>query len=73
MAAGSTPAECVLTVLAERFPPVRESETEPGVASGIADFERFFGCVQGRVPGGLDNEAIDADLAREYASDYKDE
>ena len=37
-----------------------------------ARFESHFGTVGLGYPTGADNEAIDADLAREYADDHED-
>lgn len=36
------------------------------------DITKFFGIYKGGNPNGSDNETIDADLAREYAGNYKD-
>lgn len=35
--------------------------------------EKFFGSIDLGYPTGLDNEEIDADLAREYGSNHEDE
>ena len=35
-------------------------------------FERHFGAVDLGYPTGIDNEQIDADLAREYAATHED-
>lgn len=59
-AAGSTPDQLAATVLAERFPPT------PPEGRKTADIRKFFGIVHAPHAVGLDNEAIDADLAREY-------
>lgn len=37
------------------------------------DISKFFGTFDTGDPNGSDNERIDADLAREYASDHEDE
>jgi hypothetical protein len=59
-AAGSTPDQLAAAVLAQRFLPT------PPEGPKTADIRKFFGCVRVGHPSGLDNEAIDADLAREY-------
>jgi len=41
--------------------------------AGLARLMRFAGCVSSGDPHSADNERIDADLAREYANDHKDE
>jgi hypothetical protein len=56
-AAGSTPDQLAAIVLAERFPPPAEKK---------GDIRKFFGIVNAPHMVGLDNEKIDADLAREY-------
>ncbi len=46
-------------------------ETEQNAAR--ARFERHFGTLESDEPGSLDNESIDIDLAREYASTHEGE
>lgn len=69
-AVGTTPEDLALRVLEGRFTPAPEP-TSPS-PSDDDPFARLFGSVSGPVPGGTDNEAIDADLAREYANDHEE-
>jgi hypothetical protein len=41
---------------------------EKGASATGGDFSRFFGTVNSGNPNSADNDAIDADLAREYGS-----
>jgi hypothetical protein len=61
-AVGATPAEIVAATVERQFsrPP-----------RGKGDFRKWFGSMTGEGPLGLDNEQIDADLAREYGNDHE--
>ena len=51
---------------------VRDQRTEKEKQAARARFERHFGEVDLSHATGMDNEQIDADLAREYASAHED-
>lgn len=62
-------ATLVLEEVTSKSPATGTSPT-PQRTGGIAE---LFGSWQGGDPNGSDNERIDADLAREYASSHEDE
>ncbi len=66
-AAGLSPAAVASLVVEQRF--ARRQAAGLGVAG--RRLEDYFGSIPGPVPGGTDNEAIDEDLAREYANHHE--
>jgi hypothetical protein len=64
--AGKTPAELAAAVV-ERTYGRRHCESVEA-ANARSQFEQFFGSVDIGQPVGVANDAIDADLSREYAS-----
>ena len=75
--AGTSPAHWIATTLERQYGDVREwqgartqrTEAEKQVAR--ERFERHFGEVDLGYATGVDNEQIDADLAREYAATHE--
>lgn len=67
-AEGTTPADWIAERLAERYPEQRQPLTPEEREAANA---RLWACTVslGR-PLGIDNEQIDADLAREYGDDH---
>jgi len=74
---GTPPDKLAASVLAEHFvptldvPPARkrkEDLTEEERRAAMQRFERHIGAVSVPDPTGLDNRAIDEDLAREYGA-----
>lgn len=49
-----------------------QEHSEAELAAARARFERHFGVVDLGYPTGVDNEHIDADLAREYADTHEE-
>jgi hypothetical protein len=73
-AVGISPAQLVATLLEQKFPqafklPLGNAEKN----AAWSRFERHFGTLKLDNSTDLDNESIDADLAREYASTHKGE
>ena len=75
-AAATTPAKLAVAALEQRFK-AADKLRDPGHSTIEADrhaarerFERHFGAVNLGVATGVDNEEIDADLARAYADDH---
>jgi hypothetical protein len=66
IAAGKTPSELAESVVECIYAGGRSKPIDPATAR--AEFERCFGSVDLGRPIGLANEAIDADLAREYGA-----
>jgi hypothetical protein len=66
LAAGKTPAELAASVVESVYSGGRAKSID--AATARAEFERCFGTVDVGRPVGLSNEAIDADLAREYGT-----
>ncbi len=62
-ALGSDPATIAMTTLQQHFHSDREHSENAG---GADSFEALFGAIDLGYPTGLNNEKIDADLAREY-------
>lgn len=76
--AGTSPARLIVATLEQQY---REEHEEHGSRARQTDaeqqaaqerFERHFGAVDLGYPTGADNEQIDADLAREYATTHED-
>lgn len=73
-AVGISPAQLAATLLEQQFPQVCKlllDDAEKNAAR--ARFERHFGTLELNDPTDLDNESIDADLAKEYASTHEGE
>jgi hypothetical protein len=73
-AVGISPAQLVTTLLEQQFPqafklPLDEAENN----SARSRFENHFGTLKLDNSTDLDNESIDADLAREYVSIHEGE
>jgi predicted transcriptional regulator len=74
---GTSPAQWIVTTLERQYGKVRDwqsartqrTEAEKQVARDR--FERHFGEVDLGYATGVDNEQIDADLAREYAATHE--
>ena len=60
---GSDPATVAVSALNQHFQTTNELKT----TSGAGSIEELFGAVDLGHPTGLDNETLDADLAKEYA------
>jgi hypothetical protein len=70
---GISPAQLAATLLEQQFTPafkLRLDEAEKTMAR--VKFERHFGTLEVDMFTDLDNESIDADLAREYASNHEE-
>jgi hypothetical protein len=65
-ATGKTPAELAATVVEIAYSGLPSNGADVSVAR--AEFERCFGSIDLGRPVGLDNQAIDADLGREYGT-----
>jgi hypothetical protein len=63
--AGVTVDRLLASLLERRYAAPRPPQ--PGVPPAGGGVERFFGCFASGRSDGADNEAIDADLAREYS------
>jgi hypothetical protein len=73
-AIGISPAQLAATLLEQQFPQAFKlllDDAEKNAAR--ARFERHFGALKLDNSTDLDNESIDADLAREYASTHEGE
>jgi len=70
-ASGTSPADLAVRVLQREYGG-NGSWTEAEKQAARARFERHFGAVNLGHPTGVDNEAIDADLAREYADTHEE-
>ncbi|HEX3313505.1 MAG TPA: hypothetical protein VHR72_01385 [Gemmataceae bacterium] len=71
-----SPAELAEASLEEKFAPGAASSkrpiaTEAEKEAGRARLRRFFGIVKSSKP--LDNDELDAELAREYGSSHEDD
>jgi hypothetical protein len=62
---GKTPAEVAGETIENLFAPSQIKKT--------GDFSRHIGAFASDTPMSVDNEQIDADLAREYLSNHEDE
>ncbi|MSQ92930.1 MAG: hypothetical protein EXR98_00060 [Gemmataceae bacterium] len=74
--AGTSPAQVVVAALEERFngnTTKADPRTEAEKQAARDRFECHFGAVNLGYPTGTDNEAIDADLAREYADNHEED
>jgi hypothetical protein len=74
-AAGTSPVQVVLAALEQRFNgshPSGDGRTEAEKQAARERFERHFGSVDLGAPTGIDNEGIDADLAREYGDTHEE-
>jgi hypothetical protein len=74
-AAGTSPAQLAGSALAKQFngkPKRVDTRTDAEKQAARERFERHFGSVDLGHPIGTDNEAIDADLAREYGSTHEE-
>ena len=69
-AAGTSPAHIATVSLERQFGLAASLRTEPEKQAARERFERHFGEVNLGHPTGVDNEGIDADLAREYSSTH---
>ena len=76
--AGTSPAHWIATTLEQQYggihpaQGVRAPRTEAKQQAARGRFERHFGEVDLGYATGVDNEQIDADLAREYAATHED-
>ena len=76
--AGTSPDHWIVTTLEQQYGGVRAREvarvqrTETEKQAARERFERHFGEVDLGYATGIDNEQIDADLAREYAATHED-
>lgn len=72
---GTTPATLAAATLAARFDRNRKnvvcspSQSGMGQNAEVDSLEEMFGSVDLGAPTGLDNDQIDADLAREYGNE----
>lgn len=73
-AAGASPAEFAAETLATRYGISEDVTTdEENDEQGARErFERHFGSVDLGSPTGVENESIDADLAKEYADSHEE-
>ncbi|MEO1093474.1 MAG: hypothetical protein AAFX01_01070 [Cyanobacteria bacterium J06638_28] len=73
-AIGTSPAHLAATLLEQQFPQAfKLSSNDAETNTARIRFERHFGTLALDSATGLDNESIDADLAREYASSHEGE
>lgn len=78
-AAGQSPAEFAVVALEKQLNgsngprQVGKSSDEAEREARRGSLRRHFGAVNVPDPTGADNEAIDADLAREYADNHEEE
>jgi hypothetical protein len=71
---GIPPENLAATLLEQKFShPFRLMLTDADKVSGREKFERHFGSIDLNFAMGLDNESIDADLAKEYSSTHEEE
>ena len=77
-AVGTSPAHWIATTLEQQYSRVgdwqiiRARRTEVEKQAAREHFERHFGEVDLGYTTGMDNEQIDADLAREYADTHEE-
>jgi hypothetical protein len=77
-AAGTSPAHWVATTLEQQYSrfrdwqSIRTQRTESERQAARERFERHFGEVDLGYATGVDNDQIDADLAREYADTHEE-
>lgn len=72
-AIGISPAQLAATLLEKQFPQVKLFLDEAEKTAARSKFKRHFGTLEIGSSIDLDNESIDADLAREYASTHEEE
>lgn len=72
-AVGISPAQLAATLLEQQFPHFKLLLDDAEKNAARARFERHFGTLELNDPTDLDNESIDADLAKEYASTHEGE
>ena len=73
-AIGVSPAQLVTTLLECQFPQAFKLLVDDAEKNAAREkFERHFGTLKLSSSTDLDNESIDADLAREYASAHEGE
>ena len=76
--AGTSPEEWLVHSLKQKYNSANTSQNEISPINEAEQliarerFERHFGEVDLGYPTGVDNESIDADLAREYANNHLD-
>lgn len=71
-AAGVAPAHLVEALLEQRFGQIfKPLQSEAEKQAARLKFEQHFGTLSLEQPTSLDNESIDADLAREYANTHE--
>jgi predicted transcriptional regulator len=72
-AAAQSPAELAAAALEQRFGTSETNGDQSTIetAEKTSRFERHFGAVNLGHPTGVDNEGIDADLARAYAENHE--
>ncbi|HAG83911.1 MAG TPA: hypothetical protein DCL61_22870 [Cyanobacteria bacterium UBA12227] len=68
---GISLSELILLTLERQSGELRQHKTEAEKETARARFERHFGTLNLEHPIDLDNESIDADLVREYASTHE--
>jgi hypothetical protein len=69
---GIPPENLAATLLEQKlFPTFKLILTDTAKVSGQARFERHFGAAESSSVMDIDNDAIDADLASEYASTHE--
>lgn len=70
---GVPPERLVATLLEQQFAQFKLLLTEAEKEVARARFERHFGAINLGDATDIDNESIDADLAREYASTHEED
>ena len=71
---GIPPESLAIRLLEQQFSQFfKLSVTEAERERAKAKFERHFGAINFGIPTDLDNESIDADLAKEYANTHEDD
>ena len=73
IAAGTSPEELAATSLEQQCETIGPIRSEVEIQAARERFERHFGEIDLGYPTGVDNEGIDADLAREYADTHEAE
>ena len=69
---GISLSELILIALERQSSLLTPHKTEAEKKTARARFERHFGTLKLEHPTALDNESIDADLVREYASTHEE-
>lgn len=70
---GKTTEQVALEYLAQRAPKPRPKLSEEELQAARERFAQHIGAASLGYPTGVDNESIDADLAREYGSTHDEE